>query len=56
MIALARRRTSDGMPSTGTPNISDGHGVNVEAFLKRILSAWMFWRDVGQHPCSSICE
>ena len=44
LIALARRRTSPGMPSTGTPNISDA----VIAWMSRpSLEGLLQLRDVG---------
>ena len=50
LIALARRRISAGMPSTGTPNISEAvDGVDVEAVREGALQLRDV-ADVGQQP------
>ena len=55
LIALARRRTSAGMPLTGTPNISEA----VIAWMS--VPSWNAWRSAGTSAISassrsSICE
>ena len=49
LIALARRRTSGGMPSTGTPNISDAVIAWMSSAVGEGLAQLRDVGDVGEH-------
>jgi hypothetical protein len=50
LIALARRRVSAGMPSTGTPkHLGSGHGRGCQALGEGLLQLRDV-ADVGQQP------
>ena len=49
LIALARRRTSEGMPSTGTPNISDAVIAWMSTAIGKCLPQLRDIGDVREH-------